>query len=99
MINQGPNNGTTERLGTTSTTGSSTLGDTASRVKDEASTKMNQLGSMAKEKAGEAVHYVRERGFRGITNDISDAATRNPLGAVAVSVGVGYLLGRLMTRK
>ncbi len=77
-------------------------GATESRVQNkpgEEGSKLDQLRNLATEKAGEAASYVRERGIRGLSTDISDAAVRHPLGAVAVSLGVGYFLGRLMTRK
>ena len=66
---------------------------------EDASTKIGQLGSMAQEKVSDAVSYVRDRGFRGLQDDISDAAAKHPLGAVAVSLGVGYMLGKMLSRK
>jgi ElaB/YqjD/DUF883 family membrane-anchored ribosome-binding protein len=90
MITDRPsNNGATESRGVTG----------KPSVTGEESSKINQLGTMAAEKAGEAVNYVRERGIKGLSGDISDAAVRHPLGAVAVSLGVGYFLGRLFSRK
>jgi hypothetical protein len=76
-------------------------GATESRVQNKPGeeSKLDQLRHLATEKAGEAASYVRERGIKGLSSDISDAAVRHPLGAVAVSLGVGYFLGRLMTRK
>ena len=77
-------------------------GATESRVQSkasEATSRIGELGTLAADKVSEAASYVRERGIKGLSGDISDAAVRHPLGAVAVSLGVGYFLGRLMSRK
>lgn len=61
--------------------------------------KVGQLGHKAQEKLSDAASYIKDRGISGIRADVTDFATRNPLGAVAVSLGIGYVLGRLMTRR
>lgn len=61
--------------------------------------KVNQLGHMAQEKLSGAASYLKDRGVSGIRADVTDFAHRNPIGAVAISLGIGYVLGRLMTRR
>jgi hypothetical protein len=60
---------------------------------------LGHLGQLARTKVTDATHYVRERGLSGLRDDAIDVATRHPLSTVAVSLGVGYLLGRIMTRR
>jgi hypothetical protein len=60
--------------------------------------RMAQLGHYAQEKLSDAASYVKDRGYNGLKSDLTDVATRNPLGAIAVSVCVGYVLGRIMSR-
>lgn len=66
---------------------------------DDAASNVDRLRTLATEKVTDAANYVRERGIKGLSADISDAAARHPLGAVAVSLGIGYVLGRMLTRK
>jgi ElaB/YqjD/DUF883 family membrane-anchored ribosome-binding protein len=42
--------------------------------------------------------YIEERNISGIANDVTDVIRRNPIPAVLVAVGLGFLLGRTMRR-
>jgi hypothetical protein len=56
--------------------------------------------------AGEAVaknleaggHYLEEKGLKGIGEDITNMIRRNPVPALLIGVGVGFLLARMMRR-
>jgi len=43
-------------------------------------------------------HYIEERNIRGIANDVTEVIRRNPIPAVLVAVGLGFLLGRTLRR-
>jgi hypothetical protein len=40
--------------------------------------------------------YLQEEGLRGITADFTELVRRNPIPAVLIGVGVGFLLARSM---
>jgi ElaB/YqjD/DUF883 family membrane-anchored ribosome-binding protein len=42
--------------------------------------------------------YIEERNIRGIANDVTEVIRRNPIPAVLVAVGLGFLLGRTLRR-
>ena len=42
--------------------------------------------------------YLREHGLSGIADDITDIIRKNPLPAILIGVGVGFLLAKAMRR-
>jgi ElaB/YqjD/DUF883 family membrane-anchored ribosome-binding protein len=42
--------------------------------------------------------YIEEKNITGIASDVTDVIRRNPIPAVLVAVGLGFLLGRTMRR-
>ncbi len=42
--------------------------------------------------------YIEDRKISGIANDVTEVIRRNPIPAVLVAVGVGFLLGRTLRR-
>jgi len=42
--------------------------------------------------------YIEEKNIRGIANDVTEVIRRNPIPAVLVAVGLGFLLGRTLRR-
>src|SRR5262249_4786584 len=62
--------------------------------------KAKDYASSAAEKASETYeagrHYVTERGIRGMTDDVAEVIRRNPLPAVLVGLGIGFLLARAL---
>jgi hypothetical protein len=41
--------------------------------------------------------HLQEEGFRGIIDDVTNAIRRNPIPALFVGIGVGFLLARALT--
>jgi len=42
--------------------------------------------------------YIEERNISGMANDVTEVIRRNPIPAVLVAVGLGFLLGRTLRR-
>lgn len=42
--------------------------------------------------------YLEEQGVSGLVGDVSEIIKRNPIGALLVGVGIGYLLARATSR-
>jgi len=43
-------------------------------------------------------HYLSEQGFKGMADDLTDLIRRNPIPALLVGIGVGFLLARSTSR-
>jgi hypothetical protein len=43
-------------------------------------------------------HYIEERNISGMARDVTEVIRRNPIPAVLVAVGLGFLLGRTLRR-
>jgi hypothetical protein len=43
--------------------------------------------------------YLQEEGLKGITEDVTNLIRRNPIPALLVGVGVGFLIARATTRR
>jgi ElaB/YqjD/DUF883 family membrane-anchored ribosome-binding protein len=59
------------------------------------------LGSAAKYTAGgleQTGRYIEEQGFSGMMTDLTDVIRRNPVPAVLIGLGVGFLIGRALRR-
>jgi len=55
--------------------------------------KANEAVASTVEKTGE---YLQDKNLHGMMNDMTDLIKRNPIPALLVGLGVGYLLGRSM---
>jgi len=55
--------------------------------------KANEAVASTLEKTGE---YMHDKNLTGMMNDMSDLIKRNPIPALLVGLGVGYLLGRAL---
>jgi len=42
--------------------------------------------------------YIEEQGFSGMMDDLTDVIRRNPVPAVLIGLGIGFLLGRALRR-
>jgi ElaB/YqjD/DUF883 family membrane-anchored ribosome-binding protein len=42
--------------------------------------------------------YIEEQGLSGMMDDLTEVIRRNPMPAVLIGIGVGFLLGRLLRR-
>jgi ElaB/YqjD/DUF883 family membrane-anchored ribosome-binding protein len=58
------------------------------------------LGSASSAVAGtleQGGRYLEEHGLSGIADDLTNTIRRNPIPAVLISVGIGFLLARMTT--
>jgi ElaB/YqjD/DUF883 family membrane-anchored ribosome-binding protein len=42
--------------------------------------------------------YIEEQGVSGMMDDLTDVIRRNPVPAVLIGLGVGFLIGRALRR-
>jgi len=40
--------------------------------------------------------YIEEAGFNGMAKDVTELVRRNPIPAICIGLGLGFLLGRMM---
>lgn len=70
--------------------------DYASSVSDQAS----QVASRISDKVGETYEagrdYVTQRGLSGMGEDLTDIIRKNPLPAMLVGLGIGFLIARAL---
>ena len=59
---------------------------------------LRNVGSRVAEGLESSGRYLREEGFSGMADDLTDLIRRNPIPALLVGVGVGFLLARATTR-
>jgi len=59
---------------------------------------LHNVGSRVAEGLESGGRYIREEGFSGMADDLTDLIRRNPIPALLVGVGVGFLLARATTR-
>ena len=55
-------------------------------------------GQAIGEKLEAGGHYLHDQGLSGIATDITNCVRRNPIPALLIGVGVGFLLARLARR-
>lgn len=58
------------------------------------------LGSASSAVAGtleQSGRYLEEQGLSGMAEDLTNTIRRNPIPAVLISIGIGYLLARMTT--
>lgn len=79
----------------------------ASQVSDRASEMASNLGDSVSQTANQAMsrvsdtweagrNYVQQEGFSGMTDDLTSMIRRNPLPALFIGFGLGFLLARSM---
>jgi ElaB/YqjD/DUF883 family membrane-anchored ribosome-binding protein len=59
------------------------------------------LGSAAQYAASglqQTGRYMEEQGFSGMMDDVTNVIRRNPVPAVLIGLGIGFLLGRALRR-
>jgi ElaB/YqjD/DUF883 family membrane-anchored ribosome-binding protein len=80
----------------------SAVGSSFQTAADKVREKLPHEGMLGK--ASEAVadaldrsgHYIQEKNIRGMADDVTEVIKRNPIPAVFIAVGLGYLLGRTL---
>jgi ElaB/YqjD/DUF883 family membrane-anchored ribosome-binding protein len=58
------------------------------------------LGSASSAVAGtleQSGRYLEEHGLSGVADDLTNTIRRNPIPAVLISIGIGYLLAKMTT--
>ena len=79
----------------------------ASQVSDRASEMASDVGDTVSQTAHQAMHrvsdgweasrnYLQQEGFSGIADDVTNLVRRNPLPALFIGFGLGFLLARSM---
>jgi hypothetical protein len=66
----------------------------ASDVSEQASQAASRIGTKVGQTYEQGRDYVKERGLSGMGEDITDVIRRNPLPAMLVGLGIGFLLAR-----
>jgi len=59
---------------------------------------LRNVGTTVAEGLETGGRYISEEGFAGMADDLTDMIRRNPLPALLVGVGIGFLLARATTR-
>ncbi|HTK73942.1 MAG TPA: hypothetical protein VL371_01725 [Gemmataceae bacterium] len=60
---------------------------------------LHNVGTRVAEGLETGGRYIREEGFSGMADDLTDLIRRNPIPALLVGVGVGFLLARATTSR
>jgi ElaB/YqjD/DUF883 family membrane-anchored ribosome-binding protein len=81
------------------------LKEAASSVVEKVQDTASNIGQKAQDAASSVVdtweasrHYVEERGLEGMFQDVTNVIRRNPIPALCIGFGLGFLLGRTMTK-
>ena len=59
---------------------------------------LRNVGERVAEGLETSGRYISEEGFAGMAEDVTDLIRRNPIPALLVGVGIGFLLARATTR-
>jgi hypothetical protein len=70
--------------------------DIASSVKEQAGQVASRIGDRVSDTYEASRDYVKERGLSGMAEDVADVIRRNPLPALLVGLGVGFLIARAL---
>lgn len=80
--------------------------ETASNVADSVTNAASYAGQKAEDatgKVGEALestgHYLKEDGLHHMASDMSNMIRRNPMPAMLLGIGLGYLLSQALSRR
>lgn len=80
--------------------------EAASNVADSVSNAANYVGQKAEDatcRVGETLentgHYLKEEGLQHMASDMSNMIRRNPIPAMVLGVGLGYLLAQACARR
>lgn len=60
---------------------------------------LHNVGTRVAEGLESGGRYIQEEGFSGMADDLTDLIRRNPIPALLVGVGVGFLLARATTSR
>jgi len=77
--------------------GMESLGETIREQKPEAGF-LGAAGEAVANKLKRGGRYLEEQGLQGIGRDITNIIRRNPVPAILIGIGVGFLLSRLVRR-
>ncbi|MFL5342886.1 MAG: hypothetical protein ACJ8F7_22355, partial [Gemmataceae bacterium] len=55
---------------------------------------LGQVAGKAAENLSSAGHYLQEEGLQGIAEDLTDMVRRNPIPALLIGIGIGFLIAR-----
>lgn len=86
---------TIDRARETASNVASSVSDAASYVGNKAENATSKVGA-ALEDTG---HYLKDDGLHHIASDVSNLIRRNPIPAMLIGVGLGYLLAQACTRR
>ena len=86
------------------------MADTARDWASNAGQKASDLASSGREMLGNAGDYVsdawergrqyfQQEGFRGMAEDLAGVIRRNPIPALLVGIGIGFLIARATTSR
>lgn len=80
--------------------------ETASNVADSVSNAASYVGQKAEDATGKVGatlestgHYLKEDGLHHMASDMSNMIRRNPIPAMVLGIGLGYLLAQACTRR
>jgi ElaB/YqjD/DUF883 family membrane-anchored ribosome-binding protein len=82
----------------------SAVGAGMSSFADRIKSSMPQEGMLGQAAAGVADtlrqggRYLQEGGFSGVVEDVGDLIRRNPIPAVFIGLGLGFVIGRMFSR-
>jgi hypothetical protein len=77
--------------------GMESLGETIREHKPQAGV-LSDAGEAVAKKLVAGGHYLEEHGLKGIGEDVTNMIRRNPVPALLIGVGVGFLIARMMRR-
>jgi hypothetical protein len=77
--------------------GMESLGQTIRQHKPEGGV-LGNAGEAVAKKLEAGGHYLEEKGLKGIGEDITSMIRRNPVPALLIGMGVGFLVARMMRR-
>src|SRR5262249_1064157 len=73
------------------------LGDTI-RDKGPQEGRIGKVAGKVAQNLQSGGHYLQEEGLSGMANDMTDLIRRNPIPALLIGIGLGYLIARATSR-
>jgi len=86
---------TAERLTSAAASGAKNLGETI-REKGPQDGMLGGATRAVGNTLEEGAKYLEQEGFSGMMDDVTDLIRRNPVPAVLVGIGIGFLIGRTL---
>ena len=68
----------------------------ATNVSEQASQAASRIGNKVEQTYEAGRDYVTERGLSGMGEDVTDLIRKNPLPAMLIGLGIGFLLARAL---